>query len=205
MAGKRGFERHPLARLAKLGSWRAALAVAGLVLSFAIAVNGPAAQREQGLIDIQIKDHREAIDDFAKLNIVIDKILISPKPGLKFWQTGWKDLGAASQTVDLTKHVGNKTATVFRGFFDAGTFDAFHLKLKSIDAVLKKNQRGAPVKNTIQPVKVSFDVPAKGETILIVDLVVTDFSDHPPRGYELGIKGYEIYTNGKLTKRIPPG
>jgi hypothetical protein len=194
-----------LARLAKIGPWRAALAVAGLVLSFAYAANGPAAQREQGLIDVQIKDHREAIDDFAKLNVVIDKILISPKPGLKFWATGWKDLGAAPETVDLTKYVGNKTARVFRGFFDAGAFDAFHLKLKSIDAVLKKNQRSAPVKNTIHPVKVSFDLPARGETILIVDLVVIDLSDHPPRGYELGIKGYEIYTNGKLTKKIPPG
>jgi hypothetical protein len=168
-------------------------------------VNGPAAQLDQGLIDVQIKDHREAIDDFAKLNIVIDKILLSPKPGLKFWETGWKDLGAASQTVDLTKYLGKKSATVFRGSVDAGTFDAFHLKLKSIDAVLKKNQRSVPVKNTIYPVKVSFDVTAKGETILIVDLVVTDLSDHPPRGYELGIKGYEIYTNGKLTKKIPPG
>ena len=190
---------------AKIGSWRAAPAVAGLVLSFAYAANGPAAQREQGLIDVRIKDHREAIDDFAKLYIVIDKILISPKPGLKFWATGWKDLGAAGETVDLTKYVGNKTARIFRGSVDAGAFDAFHLKLKGIDAVLKKNQRSAPVKNTIHPVKVYFDLPAKGETILIVDLVVTDLSDHPPRGYELGIKGYEMYTNGKLTHKIPPG
>lgn len=175
------------------------------MLSFAYAANSPAAQRERGLIDVQIKDHRDAIDHFAKLTIVIDKILISPKPGLKFWAAGWKDLGAAAEAVDLTKYVGNKTARVFRGFFDAGAFDAFHLKLKSIDAVLKKDQRSGPVKNTIHPVKVSFDLPAKGEIILIVDLVVTDLSDHPPRGYELGIKGYEIYTNGKLTNKIPPG
>jgi hypothetical protein len=187
----------------KIASCRATLAATALLLALALGASG--AENRQGLIDIQIKDHREAIDDFAKLNIVIDKILISPKPGLKFWATGWKDLGAAPETVDLTKYVGNKTARVFRVFFDAGAFDAFHLKLKSIDAVLKKNQRSAPVKNTIHPVKVSYDLPAKGEIILIVDLVVIDFSDHPPRGYELGIKGYEIYTNGKLTKKIPPG
>lgn len=187
----------------KIASCRATLAATALLLALALGASG--AENRRGLIEVQIKDHREAIDDFAKLDIVIDKILISPKPGLKFWATGWKDLGAAAETVDLTKYVGNKTARVFRGFFDAGAFDAFHLKLKSVDAVLKKNQRSAPVKNTIRPVKVSFDLPAKGETILIVDLVVTDFSDHPPRGYELGIKGYEIYTNGKLTNKIPPG
>jgi hypothetical protein len=48
-------------------------------------------------------------------------------------------------------------------------------------------------------------VPAHGETLLVLDLVVTDFSDHPPRGYELGIKGYELFTNGKLIQKVPPG
>ena len=62
-----------------------------------------------------------------------------------------------------------------------------------------------PVKDTVGAVQLSFQVPAKGETLLILDLVVTDFSDHPPRGYELGIKGYELYTNGKLVGKIPPG
>jgi hypothetical protein len=38
-----------------------------------------------------------------------------------------------------------------------------------------------------------------------VDLVVSDFSDHPPRGYELAIRGYELYTNGKLVGKVPPG
>jgi len=181
------------------------LAANGLLLALAFPVNASAAESQQGLIEIQIKDHREAIDDFAKLDIIIDKILISPKPGLKFWATGWKDLDAASETVDLTKYVGKKTASVFRSSVDAERFDAFHLKLKGIDAVLKKNRRSVPVDNAIHPVKESFDVPVKGETILIIDLVVTDLSDHPPRGYELAIKGYEIYTNGKLTKKIPPG
>jgi hypothetical protein len=84
-------------------------------------------------------------------------------------------------------------------------FDGFHLKIKNIDARLKKKQRGAIVKNAIGPLKLSFQVPAQGETLLVLDLVVTDFSDHPPRGYELGIKGYELYTNGKLVEKIPPG
>ena len=163
-----------------------------------------AAERDQGILEIQIKDHREAIDDFAKLNITVDKILISPKPGLKFWQTGWKDLGASAETIDLTKFVGKKTARVFRSGIDAGAFDAIHLKIKNIDALLKNKQRAAAVKNTIGPVKLSFQIPSRGETLLVLDLVVTDFSDHPPRGYELGINGYELFTNGKLIQKVPP-
>jgi hypothetical protein len=34
---------------------------------------------------------------------------------------------------------------------------------------------------------------------------VLDMSDHPPRSYELAINGYELYTNGKLIDKIPPG
>ena len=46
----------------------------------------------------------------------------------------------------------------------------------------------------------------RGDTeVLIFNLVVTDFSDHRPRGYELGLKGYALYANGKLTEKIPPG
>jgi hypothetical protein len=164
-----------------------------------------AAERAQGMLEIRLKDHREAIDDFAELHLTIDKILISPKPGLRFWQTGWKDLGASPETIDLTKFTGKKAARVFRSAIDAGLFDGFHLKIKNIDARLKKKQRGAIVKNAIGPLKLSFQVPAQGETLLVLDLVVTDFSDHPPRGYELGIKGYELYTNGKLVEKIPPG
>jgi len=164
-----------------------------------------AAQTDQGILEIQIKDHRDAIGDFAKLNITIDKLLISPKAGLKVWQTGWKELTTTPNSVDLTQYVGKKTERVFRGAIDAGAFDAFHLKLKNIDGVLKKNQKAALVKNTIGPVKLSFTVPAKGETVLIIDLTVTDMSDHPPRGYELGLKGYELFTNGKLIQKVPPG
>lgn len=39
-------------------------------------------------LEICLKDHREAIDDFAKLEISIDKIRLSPRSGLKFWERG---------------------------------------------------------------------------------------------------------------------
>ena len=163
-----------------------------------------AAGAEQGAFEVQIKDHREAIDDFVKFDITLDRLAMSPKPGLMFWQTGWKEFSPTVATIDLTQYVGKEAARVFRGQISAGSFDAFHLKIKSIAARLKKTGRPTPVKNTIGPVKISFQVPAHGETRLVLDLVVTDFSDHPPRGYELGISGYEIYTNGKLVEKIPP-
>jgi hypothetical protein len=166
---------------------------------------GVAGQPEQGTFEVRIKDHREAIDDFSRLLLTIDRVAISPKPGLKFWQTSWKELRPSKASVDLTKYVGKDSARIFRGEIDAGVFDAFHLAITSVDGLLKKNQRTVPVKNTIGPVKLSFDITASGETILVLDLTVIDLSDHPPRGYELSLKGYELYRDGKLVDKIPPG
>ena len=189
-----------------LSKYFSALFSALLLIASCLSDNpASAAERDRGVLEIQIKDHRDAIGDFAKLSITIDKILLSPKAGLKFWQTRWKELSPETATVDLTQYTGKKTARVFRRSIDPGSFDAFHVKLKRIDGVLKKKSLSAPVKNTVGAVQLSFQVPAKGETILILDLVVTDFSDHPPRGYELGIRGYELYTNGKLVGKVPPG
>ena len=194
-----------MACFAKIMRWSAAITRFTLIVAFCFSsIPACAGVRDQGTLEIQIKDHREAIDDFAKLAVTLDKFSISPKPGLMFWQSAWQDLTPSVATVDLTQYVGKKTARVFRAAVPAGSFDAFNLKIKSVDAVLKKDHRPAAVHQSIGPVKLSFQVPATGETLLVLDLVVTDFSDHPPRGYELGINGYELYTNGKLIQKIPP-
>lgn len=194
-----------MAELAKMTPRRALTLFLTLLFTHCLVTPASAAQREQGVLEIQIKDHRDAIGDFAKLNITIEKFLISPKPGLKIWPTDWKEIGFTSSPVDLTQYVGKKTARIFRGTIDAGSFDAFHLKIKTIDGLLKNKQRSVPVKDKTGPVKLSFDIKPQGDTILILDLVVSDMSDHPPLGYELGIRGLELFTNGKLVEKIPPG
>jgi hypothetical protein len=194
-----------VAELAKMIPRRALTLFLTLLFTHCLVTPASAAQREQGVLEIQIKDHRDAIGDFAKLNITIEKFSISPKPALKIWQPNWKEISSTSSPVDLTQYVGNKTARIFRGTIDAGSFDAFHLKIKTIDGLLKKKQRSVRVKDKTGPVKLSFDIKPKGETILILDFVVSDMSDHPPLGYELGIRGLELFTNGKLVEKIPPG
>ena len=194
-----------MAELAKIIPRRALKLFLTLLFTHCLVTPASAAQREQGVLEIQIKDHRDAIGDFAKLNITIEKFSISPKPALKIWQPNWKEISSTSSPVDLTQYVGNKTARIFRGTIDAGSFDAFHLKIKTIDGLLKKKQRSVRVKDKTGPVKLSFDIKPKGETILILDFVVSDMSDHPPLGYELGIRGLELFTNGKLVEKIPPG
>ena len=169
------------------------------------SIESHAAGGAQGILEVQIKDHRDAIGDFDKLVVTIDKIAVSPKPGLKFWRTGWNDLSVTSEPVDLTRYVGKKTALIFRASMDAGAFDALHLKIKSIAGILKKAQRKAPIKNSVGPFKLAYEIAPNTVTLLTLDLVVSDMSDHPPRGYELSLRGYELFMNGKLIEKIPPG
>lgn len=183
---------------------RAILAVFVCLVAMAFTTAANAAERDQGILEIQIKDHRDAIGDFAKLGIVVDKIRISPKPGLKFWRSGWHELVSKPDSIDLTQYVGKKTVTIFRGAIDTGAFDAFHLKIKSLDGVLKKTRRTTAIKNTVGPIKLAFDVKPQSETLLIIDLTVLDLSDHIPGGYELALRGYELYSDRKLIAKIPP-
>jgi hypothetical protein len=178
------------------------LLVALLLLAFA----APAVSADQqGRFELRVKDHREAIGDFAELILHFDAILLSPKPGLKFWQTEWKSVAPAIPSVDLTKYVGKQSVSVFRGAIAAGSFDAIHLKIKNVQATLKKKSRSASIKNKVGPIKLAFETSARADTVIVLDLVVLDMSDHPPAGYELNLKGYELYTNGKLVDKIPRG
>jgi hypothetical protein len=160
---------------------------------------------QQGVLEIRIRDHREAIGDFSNLIVTFDAILVSPRAGLKFWQTQWTSLSPSVPSLDLTQYVEKRSASVFRSPIPAGSFDGLHLKIKSVAATLKKNSRSANIKNRIGPIKLGFETRARGDTVIVLDLVVLDMSDHPPRGYELDIQGYELYSNGKLIEKVPPG
>ncbi len=157
-----------------------------------------------GTLEIRLKDHREAIGDFSTLAIVIDAIRLSPKSGLKVWQMGWKELTPAVNKVDLTQYTGTRSAMIFKGEVNDGSFEGIHVKLKNVDGVAKKTKAPVSVKDFVGPIQLAFSMSPKQVTLIILDFVVLDVSDHPPAGYELRLKGYEVYTNGKLTAKVPP-
>jgi hypothetical protein len=97
-----------------------------LILVLFLAAPAARSAEHQGTFEVRIKDHREAIGDFSQLTLTIGEILISPKPGLKFWQSGWKSMAATHESIDLTKYVGKNNARIFRGSLATGAFDAIH-------------------------------------------------------------------------------
>jgi hypothetical protein len=163
------------------------------------------ASSAQGVLEVRLKDHREAIGDFSRFTLKLGTIGISSETGLAFWRTGWRELPPSVQAVDLTRYTGKESVAVFTAVISTGSFDAIRLGIAGIEAISKKSGRPTSVKNSLTPIKLSFAIEPEHKTVIILDLVVVDMSDHPPRGYELGIKGYELYTNEKLVDKIPPG
>ena len=154
--------------------------------------------REKGTLEVRIKDHREAIDDFVKLDLFIEAVRLKP------WG-GWIDLKPDVASFDLTAYKQGNSLTVFKGEVDSGSLEGFHLKLEKIDGTLKKNNVSVPVKNEVGPIQMSLSIEPKKVTLLTVDLKVLDLSDHAGRGYELHINGYEHARDGKLIEKVPPG
>jgi len=157
-----------------------------------------------GTLEIRLKDHREAIGDFAKLEVSVMAVRLGPKSARTAAKAKWKDLSPLVKKVDLTRYTGQDSAVIFNGKLERGHFEAIHLKLDPVKGTLKNNQKEVPIENLISPIKLPFSIHPRTETGIVLDLVVVDISDHPPRGYELHIKGYELYTGGRLIEKIPP-
>ena len=159
----------------------------------------------QGILEVRIKDHREAIDDFAQLHVNVKTIRISPKDQLKSQQAGWKELQPSLSRLDLTQLTGGRSIKIYRAELPSGFFEALHLDLFKTEGTLNKDHRKVPIENRISPIRIPFSIRSRSETTIVLDLVVVDISDHPPRGYELHMKGYELYGDGRMIDKIPPG
>ena len=152
----------------------------------------------KGSLEIRVKDHRAAIDDFAQLEVLVESIRLKPREG-------WIDLKPDPALFDLTHYKKGNSVTLFQGEIKSGPFEGFHLKLGKIGGALKKEKSPVEVKNGAGPIQLSFSVEPNKPTLLIIDLEVLDLTDHMGRGYELHINGYEYNKDGKLIDRVPPG
>ena len=152
----------------------------------------------KGTLEIRLKDHQVAIDDFSKLEASIEAIRLKPSGS-------WIELNPALESVDLTAYTNGASVTVFKGEIESTPFEGIHLKLGKISGTLKKTNGVVEVKNGVGPVQLPFSLDPKAGTLLVVDLKVMDLSDHAGRSYELHPNAYELYRDGKLIDRIPPG
>lgn len=138
-----------------------------------------------GTLEIHVWDHREAIDDFSKLVLTISVIAIHSAEESR--TEGWVELPTSVQELELTQLVGGVKETIVRSDIGTGVYDPVRLNLDQVTGILTNGEQ-AMVKNAFQPVALDFQIQHDETTVLGLDLVVLDMSDHPGQRYELHIR-----------------
>ena len=160
----------------------------------------------EGSLEVRVKDHRNAIDDFRVLDLRFGALRLAPEPGMKSSDPGWLELAPLLHRLDLTRYKdGTAAATVYRGRLRPRRFAAVDLRVTGVRGVLAKTGGPVPVRNAVGPIRLAFEVKPNSAAVVVLDLEVLDLSDHLGRGYELLLKGYELYEDGRLLDRVPPG
>ena len=167
---------------------------------------GEARSRSEGSLEVRVKDHRNAIDDFCTLDLSFGALRLAPEPGMKSSDPGWLELAPLLDRMDLTRYKDDAAAaTVYRGRLRPRRFASVDLQVTGVRGVLAKTGEPVPVRNGVGPIRLEFEVKPGRAAMVVLDLEVLDLSDHPGRGYELLLKGYEIYEDDRLLERVPPG
>ena len=167
---------------------------------------GEARSRSEGSLEVRVKDHRNAIDDFRTLDLSFGALRLAPEPGMKSSDPGWLELAPLLDRMDLTRYKDDAAAaTVYRGRLRPRRFASVDLQVTGVRGVLAKTGEPVPVRNGVRPIRLEFQVKPGRAAMVVLDLEVLDLSDHPGRGYELLLKGYEIYEDDRLLERVPPG
>ena len=113
---------------------------------------GEARAQAEGTLEVRVKDHRNAIDDFRSVDLRLGKLRLAPYPGLKSSEPGWLELAPRLDRMDLTRYKdGTSAATVYRGALRPRRFAAVDLRVTGIRGILRKTGAPDQVKNAVGP------------------------------------------------------
>jgi hypothetical protein len=140
---------------------------------------------DRGQLEVRVKDHREAIADFRRLEFNISQIGI--QGGLRPQASAWMLFAPSKRNVDLTQLVGGKYAVLLMEDAPAARYRWISFDLEGVQGILK-NGRRPHIKVFDDPVAYPFRIVSGKRTILTIDFIVVDVTDHPGKGYELHIQ-----------------
>ena len=135
-----------------------------------------------GTIEILLSDHREAIGDFERLTVEVERVDLHTAGSPT--EQGWIELSPQVALVDLTQVVGEASLSILRQPVRAGSYDAVRLVLSGASGALKE---GGEVQfgELSQADRIEFEVPGGGLASILLDLVVQSEDDHPGGSYEI--------------------
>lgn len=140
---------------------------------------------DHGQLEVRVKDHREAIGDFRRLHLDISKIGI--QSGLRPQASAWLLFTPARRRVDLTQLLEERYAVLLTEDVPAAQYRWIMLDIDIAEGDLKDGRRSS-IEAFDDPVAFPFRIASEKKTLLTVDLIVVDVSDHPGKEYELHIR-----------------
>ena len=156
-----------------------------LAYGTATGIGGAPHPPSYGQLEVRITDHREAIGDFQRLEIEIPKIGI--QAGVRPRPDAWVLYAPPRRILDLTQLVEGKFAVLLTDNAPAGHYRWIRVDLERVEGILIDGRR-PDITVFDDPVAYPFRIVSGKRTVVTVDLIVVDASDHPGRGYELHIR-----------------
>jgi hypothetical protein len=145
----------------------------------------PAGGQEGGGLQVWITDHREAIGDFASLPVTITAVGIHPAGQPR--REGWLRLLVPAPVVDLVEAT-REPVLLLEAAVPPGVYDAVRLEMDRGRGTLKTGEEVAVTVPSRGTAAVSFRTQAGQTTVLTLDLVVHDLTDHPGKRYGVAIR-----------------
>jgi hypothetical protein len=139
----------------------------------------------QGSLEVRIRDHREAIEDFRELWVTFSGIGVHPAGQPR--TEGWIEFVPSVQKLDLTQYIHGREEVIAQTAVETGVYNAVRL---TVDQATGALIAGQPVEVAVnfETVALDFRVRDNQTTVLEFDLTVLDVSDHSSRGYELHLR-----------------
>lgn len=139
----------------------------------------------RGNLEVRLKDHREAIADFDRLELGISRVGIQrgPRPQA----AAWIFVPPSNGRVDLTRLVEGRYAVILNEEVPAGEYRWVRIDLERAEGLLKDGTRPR-IEVFDDPVAFNFAVAAGETTAVTIDMIVLDLREHPGKGYALHIQ-----------------
>ena len=169
------------------GWWTARVTASLLVLAATAPalLTTPAGGQEVGRLQVWITDHREAIADFTGLPVTIGAVAIHPTAQPR--REGWLRLLVPAPVVDLVEAT-RAPVLLLEAPVPPGVYDAVRLEMDRGRGTLRTGEEVAVTVPSRGTAAVSFRTQAGQTTVLTLDLVVHDLTDHPGKRYGVSIR-----------------
>ncbi|MBI3706169.1 MAG: DUF4382 domain-containing protein [Proteobacteria bacterium] len=163
----------------------ACVAAAALLMMTAPSFSARAAQ---GTVEIRVTDHRDGIEAFRSLIVVLDDVAFHATGSAR--DSGWLSVMRSTDPVDIVPLKGGLWAALGRNEVAAGDYDAVRVRFASIHGVFRQGP-GSPIVGRDSALAAKIRVVAGVTRAVLLDFYVEDQTDHEPRHYVVKLRRVE--------------